>query len=157
MLSHEQIMKLSQEEKTHHFENQLFKDVRNNHIPLVKETLEDIIRKHVPSFSINVFDDDHETALYVACAKGYLDVVRLLLQFNGINVNIGKKINAWGIYLFKCCINIIPPLYAACVDGHLEVVKTLVKKGALIIILFTLQGHYKQRYQTINLTLLNIY
>ncbi len=129
MLPHEHIANLSQDQKARHFENQLLKDVRNNHFPLIKETLEDVIKLHASSFSINAYDNEHETALYIACAKGYLEVVNMLLQCNGINVNIGKQINSWGVYLFKCCINHIPPLYAAIVGGHLEVVQTLIQDG----------------------------
>ncbi len=129
MLTREQIAALSQEQKANHYEQQLLKDVKNNHTILVKETLEDVINTNASSFSINVFNSDQETALYIACTNGNLDIVKLLIHFNGINVNLGKRTNGWGIYLFKCCVELTSPLYVAALSGHLQIVQALVVEG----------------------------
>lgn len=52
------------------------------------------------------------TLLQIACAVGYVDIVELLLNISGIDVN--KSLNRE------------PPLFLACERGHLEIVKLLL-------------------------------
>ena len=56
------------------------------------------------------------TALYIACQKGHLELVRLLVE-KGAGVDI------------EGC-NMFTPLYMACQKGHLEIVQVLLEMGA---------------------------
>jgi len=56
------------------------------------------------------------TPLYIACYRGYIEVVSLLLN-HGANVNQPKNTGT-------------TPLYIACANGYVEIVSLLLKNGA---------------------------
>ena len=64
---------------------------------------------------INVQTKLGETPLYIACMKGYVEVVKLLLSKEGIYINKPTKIGE-------------TPLYIACMKGYVEVVKLLLDR-----------------------------
>ncbi|EFC37097.1 predicted protein [Naegleria gruberi] len=56
------------------------------------------------------------TPLYAACKRGYLEIVKLLLQFRNISVNEGE----------------VSPLYAAIMGNYIEIIECLLYNGALV-------------------------
>ena len=58
-------------------------------------------------------NEDKDTALYMACHRGFEDMVRILLDSPQINVNIGD-------------VNGFTPLFVACHNGHEAVVSMLL-------------------------------
>ena len=60
--------------------------------------------------------NDGWTPLYSAANKGYLEIVKLLIE-NGADINKSNN-DGW------------TPLYSAADKGHLEVVKLLIENGA---------------------------
>lgn len=69
--------------------------------------------------SINSQTFQGETALFLACEKGLITTVKLLLKVRKCNVNLP---NSEGV----------SPLHVACLKGNLEVVKGLIKFGAKV-------------------------
>ena len=71
-------------------------------------------------FNVNNINDktpiEKRTALYIACEEGNADYVKLLLDIDGIDVNI---IERWGR----------TPFFSACSNGHIDVVKLLLDFG----------------------------
>ena len=83
--------------------------VYNNKPELAKLLIESVTIK-----SVNKSNYEGETALFCACDKGYLEVVRELLKHKDIEVN---KADNFGR----------SPLCIACENGYLEIVKELLK------------------------------
>ena len=61
----------------------------------------------------NSAKENGATPLYIACERGHLDVVRMLLSTEGIDTNRAREDG-------------YTPLYVACQDGHLDVVRMLL-------------------------------
>ena len=83
---------------------------RDENIEIVKMLLE---VGGVENF-VNDSGGGNAPPLYYACEKGFLEVVKALVNANGIDVNKGY-VNDSGT-----------PLYSACENGHVEVVKVLL-------------------------------
>ena len=63
---------------------------------------------------INKTDNEGKTPFYIACFKGWTEVVKCLLE-SGREININKANK-----------NDNTPFYSACLYGHIEIVKSLV-------------------------------
>ncbi|KIJ05104.1 hypothetical protein PAXINDRAFT_33147, partial [Paxillus involutus ATCC 200175] len=63
---------------------------------------------------VNMQDIHSRTPLHLACSKGHLNIVELLVQ-NGANLNVQDNYFS-------------TPLHLACSKGHLNIVELLVQK-----------------------------
>ncbi|XP_006823835.1 uncharacterized protein LOC102808119 [Saccoglossus kowalevskii] len=101
--------------------NSLIAEVKKGNIEGVESIL-----KHSDNCSIVNFQDTdrRETALFTACAQGFLAIVQLLISFGA---NLGLY-TVWGA----------TPLHAAAENGHEQIVRFLVPMGASI----NAQTHY---------------
>ncbi|KAI8067171.1 Glycerophosphoryl diester phosphodiesterase family-domain-containing protein [Gongronella butleri] len=79
------------------------------------ELLQLLIEKGAP---VDVTDDDGETALLVAIRLGFVDGVRVLIEYGHANVNHSEKING------------ATPLMVAAIEGNAEIVTLLLDGGA---------------------------
>ncbi len=60
---------------------------------------------------------DGRTALHIACIRNHPDVVKILTQHDGIDVNVQDTIKVY------------TPLHLACYWGHLKCVQVLLETG----------------------------
>lgn len=67
-------------------------------------------------FDVNCHDDKQRTCLHIACSRGYLDIVKLLLEY-GANPNI------------RDCVSNLP-IHLAIISSHVPVVTLLLEAGA---------------------------
>ncbi|CAC5376406.1 unnamed protein product [Mytilus coruscus] len=70
--------------------------------------------------NINETDEFGRTALFVASARGHLDVVEMLLYEHNADVSLSDK-------------NKRTPLYSACEEGYEQIARILIEKGAEIL------------------------
>lgn len=67
------------------------------------------------AFAVNCCDELQQTPLHLACGKGYIDCVRLLLSCPGISLNVQSNTG-------------VSPLVMAAVKGHDKVVALLLQQ-----------------------------
>lgn len=87
----------------------LFYAVSNNDIKTVQELLDS------NSYDVNCFDDKQRTCLHVASSRGYVELVRVLLEY-GANPNI------------RDCVNNLP-IHLAIISSHVQCVTVLLEAG----------------------------
>jgi len=66
-----------------------------------------------PKVNPNCQDKHNQTPFYIACKKGYTDIVKLLLSDDRVDINKANKSNR-------------TPFYIACKKGHIKIVKLLL-------------------------------
>lgn len=66
-------------------------------------------------YDVNCFDDKQRTCLHIACSRGHLDIVRLLLKY-GANPNI------------RDCVSNLP-IHLAIISSHVPIVTLLLEAG----------------------------
>jgi ankyrin repeat protein len=69
---------------------------------------------------VEVVDNDGNTPLHLACDRGFLNIVRFLIEKHNVNLN-GKN--------YFCCT----PLHLSSLGGHLDVTEYLIKQSAVSI------------------------
>lgn len=109
--------KLLEEEEEGYTEalNGMISAITNNNLTEVKK-ISKTLNINETVYDNSIFDDtDAFSFIYLASAKGYLNIVKFLFES-------GAKING--------CCNPPTPLGIAAENGHLEVVKYLVENGA---------------------------
>ncbi|KAI8368197.1 Glycerophosphoryl diester phosphodiesterase family-domain-containing protein [Radiomyces spectabilis] len=68
--------------------------------------------------SVDLADDDGETALLLAIRSNFVEGVKALIERGHVNVNLAEKVNDW------------TPLIVAAIEGHLEIINLLLDAGA---------------------------
>ncbi len=80
--------------------------------------------------NVNATDKTKHTSLHIACQKGFLDIVSVLLA-NGADVNCMGFVKAK--YIFPNVTKVyFTPLYYASKFNHFEISRLLLKNGAII-------------------------
>ena len=74
--------------------------------------------KQMISNDVNMAYSDGQTPLYIASARGHLEIVKMLIA-SGALLDIADKLGS-------------THLYSASKNGHLEIVKMLIASGALL-------------------------
>lgn len=110
------------------YQSKLYSCTKNEDIEGIKECLS---KGSSPNIGIYVWTgsswkEDHKRPLHIACEKGNLDIVKLLLQ-HGANVNALMEFSD-GQEEEKD----ISPLHIACYHGHVRIVKLLLMYGASV-------------------------
>ncbi|CAF0816411.1 unnamed protein product [Brachionus calyciflorus] len=98
--------------KTHDYNHnkKLFHAVIHNEYKNVSELLDSAM------YDVNCYDDKQRTCLHIACSRGYLEIVRLLLEY-GADPNI------------RDCVSNLP-IHLAIISSHVPVVTILLEAGA---------------------------
>ena len=71
-------------DKEQKIEEDIFDCIEKSNIDAIKYHLNQPI-------DVNQITDQHETPLWVACEKGHLEIVQLLLEQENININIRDR------------------------------------------------------------------
>lgn len=98
--------------KSHDYNHnkKLFHAVIANDYKIVTELLDSSM------YDVNCYDDKQRTCLHIACSRGYIEIVRLLLEY-GANPNI------------RDCVSNLP-IHLAIISSHVPVVTLLLEAGA---------------------------
>ena len=67
---------------------------------------------------MNLKDKYNQTPLHYACMKGYVDIVKILIEKNA-DLNVKNKYNN-------------TPLHIACMRGYVDIVKLLIKNKVIV-------------------------
>eukprot|EP00761_Pharyngomonas_kirbyi_P012490 gb/GECH01012517.1/.p1 GENE.gb/GECH01012517.1/~~gb/GECH01012517.1/.p1 ORF type:complete len:409 (+),score=95.68 gb/GECH01012517.1/:1-1227(+) len=78
------------------------------------------LKNHLTEKNINSLDENNTTALYWACEKGHLEIVKTLLNVKDVNVNLANP-KDW------------TPLQVAAYYGYPEIVEQLLTRGDIRI------------------------
>jgi len=95
-------------------EDQLCSACENGDVSLVQQLLQSN-----PQINVNYQNNDGEIPFYIVCYKGYIDIVKVLLNDERVNVN--KPNAGW------------TPFYSACYKGHIDIVKLLLNDNRVDI------------------------
>ncbi|KAI7904329.1 Glycerophosphoryl diester phosphodiesterase family-domain-containing protein [Cokeromyces recurvatus] len=68
--------------------------------------------------SVNIADEDGETALSIAIQNNFVEGIKVLIKQGHVNINIAEKVNGW------------TPLMIAAIEGYKDIVEILLEANA---------------------------